>query len=205
MQQVAYWRNSTYELFSSLPFRYTTILNVLNMSRGEACDSTRHSSRLHKERKNGATVKRYVQHMILFHECNMHAILWKHMQAGFEACVATTNEREPWRQNRNDDTAMFQSRQLDEVPVPTSCERERVIHEWWDDLGYRFPCVAAWQKRDNMQLVWHLWNGQHRLSYNNAFGPRAWSQRLYLQSMQFRADGVIADVVEVVIHGSWRR
>ena len=29
MQRVAYWQNTTFELFSSLSFRYTTILNVV--------------------------------------------------------------------------------------------------------------------------------------------------------------------------------
>ena len=36
MQWVKYWRNTTFEIFSSLSVMYPTSLNVLNMARGEA-------------------------------------------------------------------------------------------------------------------------------------------------------------------------
>ena len=36
MQRFAYWRNTTFKLFSLISFMYPIILNVLNMARGEA-------------------------------------------------------------------------------------------------------------------------------------------------------------------------
>ena len=54
------------------------------------------------------------------------------------------NEREPWRQNGNGDTATFRSRKLEEIPVPTIRERVR-------DMPYNdgvtpvigFPCARG--------------------------------------------------------------